>query len=171
MTEPDYVRWFSDIRSEDVGLVGGKNASLGEMYSAMSASGVKVPDGFAVTASAYPAALCAAGAWEPLATLLRGLGKGDVTRLARHAREAREIVYAATGGEALRRQILAAYAALRRRYGADLALAVRSSATAEDLPTASFAGQHESFLCPSAEQSGRFEAAVNGGFGASGFAV
>lgn len=146
MTVPDYVRWFSDIRSEDVGLVGGKNASLGEMYSAMSASGVKVPNGFALTALAYRDALSAAGAWERLAALLRGLGKDDVARLARHAREAREIVYEATGGEALRRQILVAYEALRRQYGADLALAVRSSATAEDLPTASFAGQHESFL-------------------------
>ncbi len=146
MTRSDYVRWFADIRSEDVGLVGGKNASLGEMYSAMSASGAKVPNGFALTASAYRDALSEAGAWERLATLLHGLGKDDVARLARDAAAAREIVYAATGGAALRQQILAAYADLRRQCGDDVALAVRSSATAEDLPTASFAGQHESFL-------------------------
>jgi len=146
MTRSDYVRWFGDIRSEDVGLVGGKNASLGEMYSAMTASSVRVPDGFALTARAYRDALSEAGAWERLATLLRGLGKDDVARLARDAAAAREIVYAATGGAALRGQILAAYAELRRQCGDDVALAVRSSATAEDLPTASFAGQHESFL-------------------------
>lgn len=146
MTRENYVRWFGDIRSEDVALVGGKNASLGEMYSAMSATGVKVPNGFALTALAYRDALTEAGAWDRLSMLLCGLGKDDVTRLARQAGEAREIVYGATGGEALRRQILAAYDGLRRQYGADVALAVRSSATAEDLPTASFAGQHESFL-------------------------
>lgn len=146
MVPQTYVRWFSDIRSEDVALVGGKNASLGEMYSTLTASGVRVPNGFALTAQSYRDALSGADAWGRLAELLRGLGKDDVTLLAKRAAEARRIVYDATGGDALRAQIVAAYAQLRRSEGEDLALAVRSSATAEDLPTASFAGQHESFL-------------------------
>ncbi|MCW5744850.1 MAG: phosphoenolpyruvate synthase [Alphaproteobacteria bacterium] len=146
MVPQTYVRWFSDIRSEDVALVGGKNASLGEMYSTLTASGVRVPNGFALTAQAYRDALSGADVWGRLAELLRGLGKDDVTLLAKRAAEARRIVYDATGSDALRAQIIAAYAQLRRSEGEDLALAVRSSATAEDLPTASFAGQHESFL-------------------------
>ncbi|MCC7272191.1 MAG: phosphoenolpyruvate synthase [Alphaproteobacteria bacterium] len=146
MNPPNYIRWFSEIRSEDVALVGGKNASLGEMYSALSGSGVLVPNGFALTAQAYRDALTAADAWRRLAPLLAGLGKDDVGRLARHAAEARAIVYEAAGAGFLRDQILATWDRLRHDYGADVALAVRSSATAEDLPTASFAGQHESFL-------------------------
>jgi len=141
-----HVRWFKDLRNSDVPAVGGKNASLGEMYSMLSSAGIKVPNGFALTAQAYRDALDQAGAWDRLHPLLDGLDKRKVALLAKRAKEARAIVYDATGSSGLREEIAAAYAELEAQYGADVAVAVRSSATAEDLPNASFAGQHESFL-------------------------
>ena len=146
MPDRNYVRWFKDIRSADVPSVGGKTASLGELYNALSDAGVRVPNGFALTAEAYRDALAQAGAWEELTPLLAGLERADTRTLARNAAKAREIVYRATGADDIRRQIAAGYAALQKQYGKNVAVAVRSSATAEDLPTASFAGQHESFL-------------------------
>ena len=140
------VRWFRDIRGTDLASVGGKNASLGEMVSALSGQGVKVPDGFALTADVYREALAASGAWPKLAALLDGVGANDVGRLARAAAEARAIVYAATATDRIRTMLVENYRKLEAMYGARVAVAVRSSATAEDLPTASFAGQHESFL-------------------------
>ncbi|MGN6516256.1 MAG: phosphoenolpyruvate synthase [Rhizomicrobium sp.] len=144
MSSTDHIRWFQDIGANDVPLVGGKTASLGELYTAHSAEGIRVPNGFGITAEAYRAALTAAGAWGELGRLLKDVG--DVERLARSAAAARDIVYGATGTADLRAQITAAYATLERQYGADVAVAVRSSATAEDLPNASFAGQHESYV-------------------------
>jgi pyruvate, water dikinase len=141
-----YVRWFSDLRLKDVPAVGGKNASLGELYSQLASVGVRVPPGFALTAQAYREALDGARAWDPLRALLGGFDHHDVRALAARARKARRIVYEATGNAGLHEHIVAAYRALEQECGADVALAVRSSATAEDLPTASFAGQHESFL-------------------------
>jgi len=146
MATKDYVRWFSDIRLADVPAVGGKNASLGELYSTLSRQGVRVPNGFTLTAEAYRDALGAANAWEPLHRLLDNLDKRDVDALAERAAQAREIVYRATASDLLREQIASAYRQLEAEYGANLAVAVRSSATAEDLPSASFAGQHDSFL-------------------------
>jgi pyruvate,water dikinase len=146
MSTLPYIRWFADIGVGDVALVGGKTASLGELHAALSGAGVKVPEGFAITAQAYRDALTEAGAWAPLHKLLDGLDKTDVALLDARAAAAREIVYAATGGAALADQIKAAYRALEALCGDKLAVAVRSSATAEDLPDASFAGQHESFL-------------------------
>jgi len=142
----DRIRWFKDIRLEDVPLVGGKTASLGELYSALSPQGVRVPNGFAVTAKAYRDALSNAGAWEKLRALLDGVDKRRIVDLAKRAAEARAIVYAATDRDDLRREVEQAYRQLEQEYGANVAVAVRSSATAEDLPTASFAGQHDSFL-------------------------
>ncbi|PDT75013.1 phosphoenolpyruvate synthase [Bradyrhizobium sp. C9] len=146
MDIPGYVRWFEDIRLEDVPLVGGKTASLGELYSALSSQGVRVPNGFALTASAYRDALTQAGAWDELRSLLAGVDKRRISDLARRAAAARAIVYAAADQEDLRREVTEAYRKLEREYGGNVAVGVRSSATAEDLPTASFAGQHESFL-------------------------
>lgn len=146
MVTTDYVRWFSDIRLGDVALVGGKNASLGELYSTLSKQGVRVPNGFALTAEAYRDALTAAKAWERLHQLLDNLDKRNVDVLAKRATEAREIVYKATATGPLREQIDRAYRQLETEYRTSVAVAVRSSATAEDLPSASFAGQHESFL-------------------------
>jgi len=140
------VRWFREIRSTDLASVGGKNASLGEMVSALGGQGVRVPDGFALTADVYREALLASGAWPKLAALLDGVGANDVGRLARAAAEARALVYAATGTDQIRTMLVENYRKLEAMYGARVAVAVRSSATAEDLPTASFAGQHDSFL-------------------------
>jgi pyruvate,water dikinase len=146
MSTSSYARWFKDLRNADVALVGGKNASLGELYTALTPKGVRVPNGFALTADAYRDALTGAGAWPKLHGLLDDLDKNDVAALENAAAAAREIVYDATGNAALRSAIIEAYHALEREVGANVSVAVRSSATAEDLPTASFAGQHESFL-------------------------
>jgi pyruvate,water dikinase len=105
-----------------------------------------VPNGFAITAEAFRDTLTAAGAWDELHKLLDGLDKRAVKRLAEVGARCREIVYAAGLSEAVRDQVLAAYRRLGEQYGTELSLAVRSSATAEDLPTASFAGQHDTFL-------------------------
>ncbi len=146
MTEAHFVRWFEEIGIGDVPLVGGKNASLGEMVAKLGAEGIRVPNGFAVTADAYRAMLDAAGAWEALHEALDGLDVGDVADLARRGRRAREIVYGAGLPAELSAEILAGYRALQDQYGTEVSLAVRSSGTAEDLPTASFAGQHETYL-------------------------
>jgi pyruvate,water dikinase len=141
------VRWFETIRLEDVSLVGGKNASLGELCHALAEAGVKVPNGFALTVAAYADSLSSARAWDGLHELLDGLDITDVSLLAARAAKARQIVYEAMGkNAALRADIEAAYRQLEAQYGAGVPVAVRSSATAEDLPTASFAGQHESYL-------------------------
>jgi pyruvate,water dikinase len=140
------IRWFSEIRVGDVASVGGKNASLGELYGAMAAEGIKVPNGFAITAASYRQLLTDAGAWDELHRLLDRLDKTDVDGLAKRAAAARQIVYQASDAEWLRQEVTAAYRRLEGEYGSHVAVAVRSSATAEDLPTASFAGQHDSFL-------------------------
>ena len=141
-----YIRFFREIGLDDVPLVGGKNASLGEMYQALSTQGVRVPNGFAVTADAYRAMLTAATAWSELPAVLDGIDPSNLDLLSTKAAQARDIVYRANLPETLRQQILAAYRELQQEYGDSLTVAVRSSATAEDLPNASFAGQHETYL-------------------------
>jgi pyruvate,water dikinase len=141
-----YVRWFAETTVDDVPLVGGKNASLGEMYRELSPRGVNVPNGFATTADAYRFVLDSTGIREPLERLLDGLDKSDVADLARRGRMAREMVRGAGIPEALWTEIREAYDRLCAEYGEFTDVAVRSSATAEDLPTASFAGQQESYL-------------------------
>ncbi len=146
MSAPNYVRWFKDLRVNDVALVGGKNSSLGELYTAFPPGTVKVPNGFALVAQSYRDALTKAGAWDRLHALLDDLDKSNVQQLAERASKARDLVYSATGTEWLRQEIVDAYHALEAQYGKNVAVAVRSSATAEDLPNASFAGQHDSYL-------------------------
>jgi pyruvate,water dikinase len=148
-----YIRFFEEFGIADVPLVGGKNASLGEMYSELSSQGVRVPNGFAITAEAYWHMLTGADALDPLRAALDGLDEADVVDLARRGKLAREIVYGAGLPDDLAQEILAGYRRLKDEYGEDVSLAVRSSATAEDLPTASFAGQHESYLNIHGEQS------------------
>ncbi len=147
----NYIRWFSELGVEDVPIVGGKNASLGEMYRELGRAGVRVPNGFAVTADAYRYVLDRSDAWPGLHEALDGLDVNDVDDLAKRAQTAREIVYGATLPQDLEKEILEAYSKLKKEYGADLTVAVRSSATAEDLPNASFAGQHETYLNISGE--------------------
>ncbi len=146
-----FVRFFRDIGLEDVALVGGKNASLGELYRELMPRGVLVPNGFAVTAEAYRHVLDHAKAWPRLREILGGTDPGDVADLASRAAEARDLVYSAALPDDLEGEIRAAYRELREEYGPQLTVAIRSSATAEDLPTASFAGQHESYLNVSGE--------------------
>ena len=153
MTSPEYVRFFEEIGINDVPLVGGKNASLGEMYRTLSAEGVLVPNGFAVTADAFRRTLARAGVEDDLHAALDGLDPADPADLAQRARRAREIVYGAGLPDEVASEILEGYARLRDEYGPELSLAVRSSATAEDLPTASFAGAHETFLNVRGDQS------------------
>ena len=146
MTTFNYVRFFEELGVEDVPIAGGKNASLGEMYRNLSSEGVRVPNGFAITADGYRHTLESAGAWQGLHEALDDLDPDDVGDLRRRAKRAREIVYGAGLPEDLERETLESYRLLQQQYGDEVSLAVRSSATAEDLPTASFAGQHESYL-------------------------
>jgi pyruvate,water dikinase len=140
-----YVRFFEELSLADVPLVGGKNASLGELYRRLTARGVRVPNGFATTAAAWRLLLDRAGAWDALRAALAPAAQG-VEALATAAAKARGIVRAAPFPPELAAEILDAHKRLAAQYGAGMSVAVRSSATAEDLPTASFAGQHESFL-------------------------
>jgi pyruvate,water dikinase len=145
-TRARWLRWFDEVGLDDVPLVGGKNASLGEMVRALASSGIRVPNGFAVTADAYRDTLDSADAWPALHRALDGLDVRDVNDLAVRARAARDIVAQAPLPDALVREIVGGWRQLQAQYGLHLTVAVRSSATAEDLPDASFAGQHETFL-------------------------
>jgi pyruvate, water dikinase len=151
--QKNYIRWFKELTIDDIPLVGGKNASLGEMYRELIPQGINIPNGFAITAEGYRFMLGQADAWKDLHLALDELNPDDVTDLAKRARKAREIIYAAPIPDLLEQQILTAYRQLQNQYGEDLSLAVRSSATAEDLPTASFAGQQDTFLNIRGEQS------------------
>ncbi|MGC9236787.1 MAG: phosphoenolpyruvate synthase [Thiomonas sp.] len=146
MSHDKFIRFFDQLGIQDVPLVGGKNASLGEMFRKLSAQGVRVPNGFAITADAYRTMLDAAGAWDALHEALDGLDPDDMQDLAHRGKRAREIVYGAGLPKDLAAEIIAAYRKLQQQYGEDVSLAVRSSATAEDLPTASFAGQQDTYL-------------------------
>jgi pyruvate,water dikinase len=141
-----YIRWFDELSIDDVAIVGGKNASLGEMYRELTPSGIRVPNGFAVTAEAYREVLHQSDSWDALQASLEGLDPDDAADLARRGSKARSIVYAAPLPNDMQQEILDAYQKLKAQYGEDMSVAVRSSATAEDLPTASFAGQQESYL-------------------------
>src|SRR5512132_2631473 len=141
-----YIRWFRDIGLADVGLVGGKTASLGELFGQLGAAGVRVPDGFAVTVEAYRALLDADGLRERLAAILDRVQVEDVSGLPAVGVQLRRLVEDEPLPAGLEEQVFAAYRSLRLPDGREPAVAVRSSATAEDLPEASFAGQHESFL-------------------------
>jgi len=153
MSTSRFVRFFEEFGIDDVPLVGGKNASLGEMFQKLSGQGVRVPHGFAITAQAYRYMLDKAGAWDRLHAELDELDPADVAALARKGKRAREIVYGAGLPDDLAAEILDAYRKLQQEYGEEVSLAVRSSATAEDLPTASFAGQQDSYLNIKGEQS------------------
>ena len=141
-----YIKWFSEIGIEDVTEVGGKNASLGEMYQNLTSEGVRVPNGFAVTATAYKAILDYNHAWEKLHAQLDDMDVTDVKDLQKRGAACREIIYTCKLPEDLKKDILDNYAKLKEEYGEDLSVAVRSSATAEDSPEASFAGQNETYL-------------------------
>jgi pyruvate,water dikinase len=140
------VRWFSELGMADLEQVGGKNASLGEMVSHLAELGVKVPDGFATTASAYQSFIGETGLAERISALLADLDTDDVRRLAEVGREIRAAVVEQPFPAELEADIREAYDRLVEESGDEPSFAVRSSATAEDLPDASFAGQQETFL-------------------------
>jgi pyruvate,water dikinase len=140
-----YVRWFSEIGLADLAEVGGKNASLGELTRALVPRGVRVPEGFALTAQAYRDFISAAGLGKKIDEQLAGLDRHDVDDLRRRGLEIRQWMLAAPLPPPIEAAILASYRRLSNgEAGVDVA--VRSSATAEDLPDASFAGQQETYL-------------------------
>jgi pyruvate,water dikinase len=142
-----WIQWFAELTIDDVPRVGGKNASLGEMIRELTPAGIQVPDGFAVTADAYRAFLQYNELDSQIADILRGLNTKDVTDLMRRTGQIRRLILRGEFPPEMEAEIVAAYQELSRRYQMNSAdVAVRSSATAEDLPTASFAGQQESYL-------------------------
>jgi pyruvate,water dikinase len=140
------ILWFDEIGIEDVPLVGGKNASLGEMYRKLTSKGVAVPHGFAITAYAYRYLLKTAGIAQAIEDALAGLDTHDMRNLQERGEKARDIIRTAAFPDDLRQAIAEAYAKMEEEYGPNVDVAVRSSATAEDLPDASFAGQQETYL-------------------------
>jgi pyruvate, water dikinase len=143
---PTYVRWFEKLSARDVALVGGKNASLGELIRALGAEGIRVPDGFATTSEAYEAFLQANDLTPKIQASFEDLQSGRKS-LEQVGRALRRLFYRAQFPDSIADAIRQAYRELSQRYQIeDVDVAVRSSATAEDLPEASFAGQQETFL-------------------------
>lgn len=146
MSSVNYIRFFEEIGIEDIPLVGGKNASLGEMYQILNPVGVPIPNGFAITAQAYHALLSENNLWDKLHEILDPLEADSVTDLAARGKRARQLLYDAPFPKQLTEQIHHAYQKLSQQFETPVSLAIRSSATAEDLPTASFAGQQDTYL-------------------------
>jgi len=147
-----YIRWFDDLSAQDVALVGGKNASLGEMICSLKTEGIHVPAGFAITAAAYREFLRANELSPKIQALLEDLEQGAKS-LEQAGRALRRLIQRARFPKAIASVIRQAYRDLSQHYKVDEAdVAVRSSATAEDLPEASFAGQQETFLNVTGEE-------------------
>lgn len=142
----EYILWLDQLGMSDLDKVGGKNASLGEMISHLADAGVKVPGGFATTADAFRDFLDQSGLAGKIKDRLDGLDTEDTRQLVAAGNEIREWIMTTPLQDRLESAITEAYNTLSTRHGADIAVAVRSSATAEDLPDASFAGQQETFL-------------------------
>lgn len=142
----EFVKWFEELRIEDVPSVGGKNASLGEMIRNLKEKGVSVPGGFAITAYAYKYTIEKAGIDKQIKDILSDLNTHDVTNLAERGEKIRTIIKNTPLPPEVSEKIRAYYKEMEQRYGPNVDMAVRSSATAEDLPDASFAGQQETYL-------------------------
>jgi pyruvate,water dikinase len=142
----ELVKWFEELGIEDVPSVGGKNASLGEMYRELAAKGVKVPNGFAVTADAYRAFLKEEKLDGTIRTILKDLDTHNLDNLRQRGRQVRQVILGAVLPLDLTEAISDAYDRLSDSHVEPVDVAVRSSATAEDLPDASFAGQQETYL-------------------------
>ncbi|MDU7693676.1 MAG: pyruvate, water dikinase [Helicobacter sp.] len=142
-----YIKFFKDLNNNDIALVGGKNASIGEMFQALVPRGIKVPNGFAITTEAYWHLLESSGVKEQIFSLLDSIDKLDLDILKNTASKIRGLIFSTPLPNDLRDEILQAYSILSNEYGMEFAdVAVRSSASAEDLPDASFAGQQDTFL-------------------------
>lgn len=146
MVQVPLILWFDQISKEDIPYVGGKNASLGEMYTKLTEKGIKVPYGFAVTAEAYKYFIKENHLDEKIREILKGLDTHDVSDLQKRGKKIRNLILKAKMPKDLEEAIRNGYKKLEEMYGKHVDVAVRSSATAEDLPDASFAGQQETFL-------------------------
>ncbi len=153
MKKYNFIKWFNDIGMEDVTTVGGKNASLGEMYRNLSSKGVSVPNGFAITAEAYFQILKINKIDKNIRDVLFGLDTQNSENLRERAQKVRQLILDASLPDEIQSEILDAYHELGGGSQNFLDVAVRSSATAEDLPTASFAGQQETYLNVQGDQS------------------
>ncbi len=141
-----YIRWFDEIAADDIGLVGGKNASLGEMIGALTQYGVNVPPGFAITTVAYEDWLDETGLRPKIASILQGLDVNHSGDLAAGGRRVRDLILDQPLTEAIREELAGTYKEFAQQLGPKPDVAVRSSTTTEDMPEASFAGQQETFL-------------------------
>lgn len=142
-----YIRFFNELNIKDVPSVGGKNASLGEMYQNLSAKGINVPNGFATTSDAYWLLLDENNIKEKIHQILSDLDISDTQNLQKRGKEVRELILSSKLPQTLEDELLEAYQKLSKEYDSqNIDVAVRSSGTAEDLPDASFAGQQETFL-------------------------
>lgn len=144
MSNKPYILPFNAIGMQHLPEVGGKNASLGEMFNTLSSFGIKIPDGFALTANAYRLFVQENGLEAKLKSALDKLDNKDLSNLTEIGATCRNIIASGKIPDSIQKEILTAYDHLKS--GKEISVAVRSSATAEDLPTASFAGQHDSFL-------------------------
>ncbi|MGA8849663.1 MAG: phosphoenolpyruvate synthase [Dehalococcoidia bacterium] len=141
-----FVKWFEEIGAHDIALVGGKNASLGEMIRNLGEKGVNIPPGFAITAEAYKYVVEKAGISQKIKDTLADLDTHDMENLAERGEKLRNLIAHSPCPKELEEEIRIAYRKMEERFGKNVDVAVRSSATAEDLPTASFAGQQTSYL-------------------------
>ncbi len=149
-----YIKFFNELRNTDVGLVGGKNASLGEMYQLLVPKGIKVPNGFAITSEAYWALLDSENLREPIKKELSDIDITDIDVVRARAQRIRDMIFGTPLPKELKQEIVEAYHTLSNEYNMEEAdVAVRSSATAEDLPDASFAGQQDTYLNVQGEAS------------------
>ena len=147
-----FVKWFEELGARDVALAGGKNASLGEMIRNLGKKGVNIPSGFAITAEGYKYVIEKAGISPKIKDILADLDTHDMENLAKRGAKIRDLIANSPCPKELEEEIRAAYREMERKYGRNVDVAVRSSATAEDLPTASFAGQQETYLNVRGEQ-------------------
>jgi pyruvate,water dikinase len=140
------ILWFDEIGIEDIPKVGGKNASLGEMYQNLTSQGVKIPFGFATTSKAYEYFIDHNNLKEKIYDILHTLNTSNLPQLAKKGKQVRDLILASSFPGFLKIQIEKSYEMLEKKYGKNCSVAIRSSATAEDLPDASFAGQQETYL-------------------------
>jgi pyruvate,water dikinase len=141
-----FVKWFEELGAKDIALVGGKNASLGEMIRNLGSKGVNVPPGFAITAEAYKYVIEKAGIGEKIRATLADLDTRNMRNLAKRGEKIRNLIAHSSYPKELEEEIRVSYRKMEERFGKNVDVAVRSSATAEDLPTASFAGQQATYL-------------------------
>lgn len=142
-----YIKFFRELRNKDVPLVGGKNASIGEMFQELVQEGIKVPNGFAITSDAYWYLLDSGNIRDKIYKLLENVDETEIDVLKNRCKQIREMIFNTPLPKDLREEIFQAYKILSEEYGMqDADVAVRSSATAEDLPDASFAGQQDTYL-------------------------